>query len=306
MKKIIIAGIILGIVLGISISFLMPEKKIDNNNVVEDENILEKLGYNTSEIAFISSLDDDEENYFESHKYIPFLTSIIESKYFIKDKYKLYIDNYDKYKDNTIEVVNTNTHLEYYTNISEVDMSKDELMLVNKFHQLDEEYEPSDLEKVTIGYGYLRKNANDALNKMNEDAKKNEINLYVTSSHRPFDMQKRVYDNYVLSDGVEEADEYSARPGHSEHQTGLAVDFIKQGGSFRTFYQSDDFTWLIDNAYKYGFILRYPENKEDITGFIYESWHYRYVGLEVAEYIHENKITFDEYYAFYLGSNDEN
>ena len=93
----------------------------------------------------------------------------------------------------------------------------------------------------------------------------------------------------------------AARAGHSEHQTGLSLDiFSKTDTTTSNFKNSLAYTWLTNNAYKYGFIERYPENKEDITGFSAEAWHWRYVGVDAATYIHENDITFDEYYAYYL------
>ena len=104
----------------------------------------------------------------------------------------------------------------------------------------------------------------------------------------------------VVNYGSEYADEIAARPGHSEHQTGLALDiFCTTNSNTKTFKDSEAYQWLLNNAYKYGFILRYPEGKENITGFTFESWHYRYVGTEIATYIYENDITFDEYYAYF-------
>lgn len=305
MKKIIFAGVIVGIILGVSASFFLPKNNTEKNPNEED-NVLEKMGYSIEEIAFIETLNNDKQDIFKD-EYITYFNELLKQKYFISNNYEEYIKNYDKYEEDVIEIVNANRHFEYYLNINKSDLTKDHLVLVNKYFQLDENYEPTDLNKVTIGYGYLRKAANDALIKMNAEAKTDNINLYVTSSFRPYSTQERLYNNYVNNDGVMEADRYSARPGHSEHQTGLAIDFIRPGGSFSTFHESNDFEWLIDNAYKYGFILRYPENKEDITGFMYESWHYRYVGEEIALYIHENKITYDEYYAYYLSDvNEEN
>ena len=90
------------------------------------------------------------------------------------------------------------------------------------------------------------------------------------------------------------------RAGYSEHQTGLALDIVTYGASMDTFENTDEFKWLSDNAYKYGFILRYPKGKEKLTGYSYESWHYRYVGKDVAKKIHDLDITYDEYYAYYI------
>ena len=93
---------------------------------------------------------------------------------------------------------------------------------------------------------------------------------------------------------------YSARPGYSEHQTGLVIDIDNYNDDYENFDKTKEFEWMNNNSYKYGFILRYPKGKTDITGYDYESWHYRYVGKEIAKYIYENNITFDEYYAKFI------
>ena len=107
--------------------------------------------------------------------------------------------------------------------------------------------------------------------------------------------QKYLYNSYVSRDGKEEADTYSARPGHSEHQTGLAFDLNSIDISFA---DTDEGKWVVDNCYKYGFIIRYPEGKDNITGYIYEPWHLRYVGVDLATKLYNQGdwITLEEYY----------
>ena len=123
----------------------------------------------------------------------------------------------------------------------------------------------------------------------------------VSSSYRTYEKQELVYNDYKNSRGTEYADSIAARPGYSEHQTGYTLDiFEKTNSNQKTFHESTTYLWLKDNAHNYGFILRYPEDKEDITGYSFESWHYRYVGKDIATYIYQNNITFDEYYAYYL------
>ena len=95
--------------------------------------------------------------------------------------------------------------------------------------------------------------------------------------------------------GIVYADKCSARPGHSEHQTGLSIDVMGSNNDYNIFDKSKEFKWMKDNAHKYGFIMRYPKNKEYITGFKYEPWHYRYVGIDTAQKIYENNITLEEY-----------
>jgi len=132
---------------------------------------------------------------------------------------------------------------------------------------------------------------------MTEAANVEDIELRALSAYRSNDYQNNLYENYKARDGQELADKYSARPGHSEHQTGLAIDINSVSVSFE---DSVEYKWLAENAFNFGFILRYPNGKEDETGYMYEPWHYRYVGVNVAKKIHEEGITFDAYYAKYL------
>ena len=125
--------------------------------------------------------------------------------------------------------------------------------------------------------------------------------VYGQSAYRPYSMQEKLYKNAVSSMGQKQADIDTARPGHSEHQTGLTVDVSStKNGNMLYFDSSSSFTWMKENAYKYGFILRYPKGKEDITGFSYDAWRLRYVGSNTARIIHNENITFDEYYEYYL------
>jgi len=126
------------------------------------------------------------------------------------------------------------------------------------------------------------------------------LNIKAISTYRSYNTQQDLYNRYVKKDGEEEADTYSARPGHSEHQTGLAIDAYNITHSYLNFDQTNEYAWLKNNAHQYGFIIRYPEGKEYITGYMYEPWHFRYVGEEIASYIYYNNITFDEYYAKFI------
>ena len=121
-------------------------------------------------------------------------------------------------------------------------------------------------------------------------------NIRAVSTYRSYSYQTNLYNNYVSQDGVEEADKYSARAGFSEHQTGLAVDVDNRETDFNNFENTKEFNWMLENAHKYGFILRYPKGKEFITGYMYEPWHFRYVGVEIATYIYQNNLTYEEYY----------
>ena len=143
----------------------------------------------------------------------------------------------------------------------------------------------------------LVKVAKEAFEELSEDALKEDMNIIAMSSYRSYEYQVNLYNNYVKKDGKEAADTYSARPGFSEHQTGLAIDVYNKKEPYTNFEQTNEFKWMQDNAYKYGFILRFPKEKENETGYQYESWHYRYVGKEIAKIIHKDNITLEEYIA---------
>ena len=136
---------------------------------------------------------------------------------------------------------------------------------------------------------------------MADAARKEGLSLLCVSAYRTEDYQRGLYNSRVNSAGKEYADSYSARPGHSEHQTGLAVDINSTSGTFE---YTDEFKWMVKHGHEYGFILRYPKGKEWITGYAYEPWHYRYVGEEVAKIIHDENITYEEYYAKYKTINE--
>lgn len=174
------------------------------------------------------------------------------------------------------------------------------LVFVNKYHYLEENYEPKNLEKVekcTSGTQLLVKEAKEAFEELCTKMQSENKTIRIISSYRSYSYQKTLYDNYVLKDGQEKADTYSARPGFSEHQTALVIDIDNGKLSYEDFDKTEEFLWMQENAHQFGFILRYPEGKEEITGYEYESWHYRYVGKTIATFLKENNMTFDEYIA---------
>ena len=188
---------------------------------------------------------------------------------------------------------------DFYKNVKNIKNPDKIDVLVNKNNKLPEDYVPNDLETIDIKYSYenkmLRKEAKEMFEKLSSDALALGYRIVATSAYRPYDYQKDLYDYYVKEKGQDYADLCSARPGFSEHQTGLAVDVEGSNRSYDDFEEAYEFEWMKENAHKYGFILRYPKGKEKITGFKYEPWHYRYVGIEMATYIYENNLTLEEY-----------
>ncbi|PWV94411.1 D-alanyl-D-alanine carboxypeptidase [Paenibacillus cellulosilyticus] len=181
-------------------------------------------------------------------------------------------------------------------------------VLVNKTHRLPEGYAPDDLVYPDVAFIFddkvdkrkMRREAADALKELFDAADKDGIELAGVSGYRSESRQKTLFDNYVKRDGEEAAVRYSARPGFSEHQTGLAMDVSGKDGKCAAedcFAGTDEANWLADHAQEYGFIIRYPEDKESVTGYKYEAWHLRYVGVDLAELIHAGGLTLEEYSA---------
>ncbi|HNW23148.1 MAG TPA: M15 family metallopeptidase [Candidatus Dojkabacteria bacterium] len=170
----------------------------------------------------------------------------------------------------------------------------DLLVLVNKEYKLPSTYAPSDLVKASnsgIRRGesyYLRNILIPDLTNMVNDAKSQGIDLSIVSAYRSYQTQVNTYNNWLSknNNNVDYVDTFSARPGHSQHQLGTAIDFSsseigdKLGDSFANTKASN---WLIDNAYRYGFVISFPKGFESITGYKFESWHYRYIGTENAK-----------------------
>ena len=200
--------------------------------------------------------------------------------------------------------VNTNLDQEFYTNISEALEPNSLEVLCNKFYQLSSSFEPTDLVSVKDGYyvqdgkSYLlSQRALTAFIEMSDAAKKDGVSIKIISAYRTYTYQENLYNKYTANNGKAAADRFSARPGHSEHETGLAIDINDVAQAFEN---TEAFQWLSENSYKYGYILRYPKGKEDTTGYMYEPWHYRYLGADLATKVHNSNLTYDEYYAKYL------
>lgn len=190
----------------------------------------------------------------------------------------------------------------------EVTKPDDITVLVNKEYSLPKDYVPADLTEPNILFPFeyedekklLRKEAADAIANLFEAAANEGLRLYGVSGYRSYNRQKAIYDSNVATRGEEETNRYSAKPGHSEHQTGLAMDVSTPSIQFHLdsgFAATPEGKWLADNAYRFGFIIRYPEGKTDITRYAYEPWHIRYVGIPLAEKLHNENLTLEEYAA---------
>lgn len=180
-------------------------------------------------------------------------------------------------------------------------------VLVNRQNNLPDKYAPKDLVKITEvktvlsnpEINQLREPAYDALKNLFSAAKENGYELFARSGYRSYNTQVSLYSSYVANHGQAAADTFSAKPGQSEHQTGLSMDITCEAMNFQlddTFGETDEGKWVAENAHKYGFIIRYPKDKEDITGYMYEPWHIRYLGTDLATEVYESGLTLEEYF----------
>lgn len=195
----------------------------------------------------------------------------------------------------------------FYQNVITVSNPDSMLVLVNKNYALSEDYEPSDLvlpNVLSTSYNpnqniYLRKEAAIHLEQLFYAAQNEAgLTLLARSGYRSYQTQISLYDRYVSQNGTEKADTFSARAGHSEHQTGLAMDVTADSVNRQLvtdFGLTPEGIWLKENAHRFGYIIRYLEGREDETGYQYEPWHIRYVGVEAATEIYENNWILEQY-----------
>jgi len=212
---------------------------------------------------------------------------------------QVFVQNDDKKKKKTTKAypVEPDTELGSYT------------QLINRDYPLPEDYEPDDLVVPDVNFSFngvndkrkLRKKAANALETLFEAAEEDNVYLYGVSGYRSYNRQSQIYNNNLITKGSEYTNKYSAIPGTSEHQAGLAIDLSAKSvglGLTSRFGTSDEGKWLKKNAWKYGWILRYEETATDITGYAYEPWHIRYVGKKVAKILHRDNICLEEYYGY--------
>ena len=215
----------------------------------------------------------------------------------------------EKYKKKTyaeiVQTVNVEMNIDWLDNQKETDISKKELMIVNRIYGLSEDYVPEDLVDVPVKYAYAgKKLSNSVLQeviKLIEEGKTNNYNFVVSDGYRSYEDQKKMYDSYADSIGISETDEFVARPGHSEHQSGLLLELKPYNKIISDVSTNEEYLWLRENAHKFGFIFRYNKEHEDLTGFSSFTWKIRYVGVEAATKIYNEGICFEEYYAYYVG-----
>lgn len=285
--------------------------KIEYKNITNFAQNINKLlakEYNAEEINYIISQQVNNINILLDMKHFEILNYKDIKNFDITkiDRYIAYQEKNTNYDTKTV-VTYVNIGLDLkgyssYTSYIKEEAQNDLTILVNKYHKLPDDYEPDDLVYLSYtngGYRYqLRKEAALHFEELTEVAKIDNVIFYPFSAYRSFSVQSTLYNNYKRRDGEEKADTYSARPGFSEHQTGLAIDV--RSSTLNDNLTNKDYEWMLNNSYKYGFIVRYPKGKQHITQFIEEPWHIRYLGVELATKVHDSNLTYDEYYDLYM------
>lgn len=226
----------------------------------------------------------------------------------LTERYIAYDDG-KKSVDDIVTYVNIGLDQPFFTDMDTIQDTNNILMLINKYHKLPEGYEPKDLTPTpnacVIGKDYscqsepqyLVKEVAEAFGELVNAGKKEGIDIKAIASYRSYAYQQNLYDYYANTEGKDYADKYYARPGQSEHNSGLAVDVTLDNENFNEIENSPHYKWLLDNINDFGFILRYEEDKVPVTGYNYESWHLRYVGKDAAKEITKQGLTLDEYIA---------
>ncbi len=231
---------------------------------------------------------------------------------FYPENFKRYINYHIKKPDismpDVVFMVNLGLDIPFYENVTVIANPYDKMVLVNKHNQLPFDFKQNNLvnmdRKYTVSDGkqyLLEETAYVNFVRMADAARAEGVSLRAVSAYRTEDYQRRLYNKKIKTLGKLNVDNYSARAGFSEHQTGLAVDINSTQNSFEN---TGAFRWLQAHAHEYGYILRYPKGKKWITGYEYEPWHYRYVGIDAAKIIHQEGSTYEQYYAKYIAVNE--
>ena len=286
------------------------ESDIEGQNITKEEYIYKEdllsLGYNVNIIKKIEEKisNINVKKYLLEKKYDN-IAEFASSPYFKVENIERYENYYQKNPaftfDQVVLYVEIGLDYEFYTNIKTIEDYTPLTTLVNKYNQLPDNVHFDNLVTLEKPYSntgkrQIRSEIVEPLKQMIDSAKNEGLKLTVISAFRDYNTQKYLFDKSKKKNGLDYALIYSAKPGHSEHQLGLAVDFNTTQEKFKN---SKEYAWLKDNAYKYGFVERYPENKVFITGYGYEPWHYRYLGIDIATRMYIENITYEEYLVKY-------
>lgn len=303
--------IFIGVTLGILFCIIFYSIKFikDYNYKRTYDYKLLSAGYSEEEVKVIKDkFSNDKIDILLKEKYDKNVVSFIKEKYFIYNNLSKYMEYKKKNKNDTythvVSIINTEADVEWLDNEKETDTSKGNLMLVNRLYGLSKDYEPEDIIDVPVSISYsgvkISKSILENIEELIEAGKEAGYTFVLSDGYRSYEAQKKMFESYKNSYGYEEADRNVARPGHSEYQTGISFQIVPYNKVFDKPRESTEYLWLKDNAYKYGFIFRYPEDKKDITLFDSYTWRLRYVGTDAASIIENEKICFEEYYAYFV------
>lgn len=312
-KRIIIMAVC--ILLGVG-AFILINKIFEENNMSDTPNnpVEEVLDKPIEDPIIEDPVEEpinETNNDNEPEQEVPKNNEVVINKKELTSVSTFKEENYDRYvnyktenPDLTYEevVMNVNVYIDYafYENNIEAIHKNTPLILVNKYYYIDETYVPDNLVEVPRTYAsgggiYADKEATDKFGEMCSDASSLGLTIKTISAYRSYSYQRALYNGYLKNDSVSSVDTYSARAGHSEHQTGYAFDVYNTRIDYTSFGDTNEFVWVKDNAHRYGFIIRYTTSNSYITGYKNEPWHLRYVGVDAATYIYENNITLEEY-----------
>lgn len=303
-KKIIIIDLLL-LIIPISIYILLNNFDNPISKCINNLNVSEVYESKINEGDIINNKEKNETN--EIDEKLSLLGNINKSiTFFLMDN----LDRYISYKNNNTDLsnemvvirVNMGLDQNFYSNILTSPYQYTEKVLVNKYYNLGSNYTPSNLISLSSECGTVKLDepAAIAFNSLCEAAKAEGLVVYGVSGYRSYDRQNTIYNSYLNSDSQAVVDTYSARPGHSEHQTGLAIDVSNKVTAYNKFGNTESYKWIKVNAHKYGFVIRYTTETQFITGYKNEPWHLRYFGETIATYLYENNMTYEEYYVRFL------
>ena len=279
---------------------------VKHKRLISHINQLLQKGYSNNDINIILAHgnDDSVDRFIERDKvkYLEEFFSVPYAKLDNYDRYIAYSDATGEDEETTVLFVNLDLDKEDYNDSTLVEEFSF-TMLVNKHHHLSSDFEPDNLVKIDRKYAseddlLCNRVAFEAFKRMSQKALDEDYHIVINSAYRSYQDQEDIIKTYLESYGQNYVDKFVAKPGYSEHQTGLAFDIGSENVS--VFANSKEFKWIQEHAHEFGFIYRFSKNGENITGFRNEPWHIRYVGEKAAKYIYENKLTLEEYWALFL------
>ena len=283
----VVIVIILLLLFFVSLKYFKKSKMSEAPIIKNVKNITIKIGDSINLLEDVIAEDDKDKNLVlkVKGKYDFGKKGVYELYYYVKDNdgnetkefFTLTVEDKNNFEIKTIDGV---TYI-------------DGIMIVNKSYGVPSSFVPDNLENYESIK--MEKNALNHLIELISDAKSMGYEIVPRTAYRSYSFQKQIYDGYLKNDSKDLVDQYSARPGHSEHHTGLAVDVNSLDQNWG---DTEEGIWLKENCASYGFIIRYPFDKEDITGYMYEPWHIRYVGTELSQKLYNdgNWITLEEYF----------